>query len=40
MTDEQKEKLKLMDDLRLLIELCIAFGASDDVYLGSYNRRN
>lgn len=40
MTDDQERKLYKMDDQKLLIELAIAFGNTDDADLGSYHRIN
>jgi hypothetical protein len=40
MTDEQEKEIYKMDDQKLLIELAIAYGNTDDADLGSYHRRN
>jgi hypothetical protein len=40
MTDEQEKKLYKMKDQKLLIELAVAYGNTEDVDLGSYHRRN
>lgn len=40
MTDEQEKKLYKMDDQKLLIELAIAYGNTEDASLGCCNRKN
>lgn len=40
MTDEQEIKIMKMDDQKMLIELAIAYGNTDDADLGEYHRRN
>lgn len=40
MTGEQEKKIYTMGDQKLLIELAIAYGNTQDADLGSYHRRN
>ena len=40
MTDEQEKKIYKMDDQKMLIELAIAYGNTEDADLGTYHRRN
>lgn len=40
MTDEQEVRLMKMKDQKLLIELAIAYGNTEDADLGSYHRKN